>query len=79
MDGSDPLGSGEFYFGSRLPTADDCKDVAYTGDDANIVCATIGDVAAATAILDDGASYSTFRTQGKSYGWDCDDESDGSY
>jgi hypothetical protein len=53
--------SGEFYFGSRLPTPADCKDVAYTGEDANIVCATMNDVPGATPTLDTG-KHTTTRT-----------------
>jgi hypothetical protein len=62
--------TGEFYFGSRMPTSEDCKDVAYTGDAANIRCAVIGDYAEPT--LDDGAAFSSGRPDGRSYGWDCD-------
>ena len=56
QDSFDPYGIviGEFYFGSRLPTADDCKDVAYTGDDSNIAYAADTKVAAVASAV---ASY----------------------
>ena len=61
--------TGEFYFGSRLPTAEDCKDVAYTGDAANIRCAVVGDFT--DPVLDVGTAYST-QGSGYTFGWDCD-------
>ena len=59
---------GEFYFGRRLPTADDCKDEG--SDYPPWGCAVVGDYTD-SPILDTGTAFAEGRDQGMAFGWNC--------
>ena len=60
----------EVYFGTELPAGDACTGAEGHGSDgADVYC--FGDTAR-PPVLDDGTGFSTGRTGGMDYGWDCD-------